>query len=290
VSPTTSLAVLCVAEEFDLRRLLKSGLDGAAWAGEPRRVDAEAILIPVSTGDGGLDSSVYVFSFGVAVAWGVQAQQEEAVLHTLLSTHGVTLSPLSPALRERDAFEVSLSSPSAGLCSISNDVITLDPRLVGGNAHLAVSFAVAQSAKLSVFETRVVRLSEACAHIPTSLAAQGDVRMPRRDVTRLTGQLFLQRSAVNLLSSVLDIPAFFWDAADDLQVVYASVTKYLEIKSRVSVLNTRYGVLESMLGMLQAHQSDQHSSRLEWIIIWLILIEILLGVGELWLLKTGGGH
>lgn len=33
-----------------------------------------------------------------------------------------------------------------------------------------------------------------------------------------TRTVFLQRSAVNLLSSVLDTPEFFWSAADNLQV------------------------------------------------------------------------
>jgi hypothetical protein len=37
-------------------------------------------------------------------------------------------------------------------------------------------------------------------------------------VAQRIGQVFLQRSAVNLLSSVLDTPEFFWSAPDHLQV------------------------------------------------------------------------
>jgi hypothetical protein len=39
-----------------------------------------------------------------------------------------------------------------------------------------------------------------------------------QEVAQRIGQVFLQRSAVNLLSSVLDTPEFFWSAPDHLQV------------------------------------------------------------------------
>jgi uncharacterized Rmd1/YagE family protein len=44
------------------------------------------------------------------------------------------------------------------------------------------------------------------------------VELPRREVTRLIGTVFLQRSAVTLLVPVLDTPEFFWSAPDHLQV------------------------------------------------------------------------
>ena len=130
---------------------------------------------------------------------------------------------------------------------------------------------------------RVTKLAEATQHIPTALAATGVVKLSLKDASRLTGQLFLQKSAVNLLSTVLDVPEFFWDAADELQGLYGTVTKYLELKNRVAVLNARYEVLESMLLMMQQQLNNDHSSRLEWIIIWLIAVEIFLGLTELFI-------
>jgi len=196
----------------------------------------------------------------------------------------VAAGELPATLRERDAFEVAfaqratVSGQPGGqpgqavpdkktLCTILNGVITLDSRFEAqpALAQLAVSHAVAQSTKLCVFESRVTRLAEASRHIPSAMAAQGEVRMPRREAARLTGQLFLQRSAVNLLSTVLDVPDFLWDSADELQGVYSTVTKYLELKNRVAVLNARYAVLETMLTMVQSQLNDNHASRLEWI-------------------------
>jgi uncharacterized Rmd1/YagE family protein len=254
----------------------------APWAGRLERVDADVAYLPFVLPDSSSSESaessgdVFIFDYGVAACWGLTAAQEDAVLASLLDAPLVAVGTLPPGLRERDAFEVAfapgLAPPGAAsskaLCSILNGVITLDARFEADSlAQLAVSHAIAQSTKLCVFETRVTRLAEACAHIPSALAAAGEVRMPRREATRLTGQLFLQRSAVNLLSTVLDVPEFFWDAADELQGVYSSVTKYLELKNRVTVLNARYQVLEAMLTMVQAQLNEHHASRLEWIIM-----------------------
>jgi uncharacterized Rmd1/YagE family protein len=264
-------------------RTAQRGLMKSSWAGRPERVDADAVYLPFVGGRANSTDApspplgdVFVFDYGVAVCWGLLPEQEDTVLNALMDAPGVAMGPLPSGTRERDAFEAAFApglAPSGsltgkGLSSILNGVITLDSRFDGdGLAQLAVSHALAQSTKLSVFESRVTRLAEASAHIPTALAAAGEIRMPRREATRLTGQLFLQRSAVNLLSAVNEVPAFFWDAADEYQGVYGTVTKYLEIKSRVAVLNARYQVLEAMLSMVQNQLNDNHASRLEWIIM-----------------------
>ena len=42
----------------------------------------------------------------------------------------------------------------------------------------------------------------------------------RKDINKLIGEVFIHRSAVNLLSTVLDTPEFFWSAPDTLQSLY----------------------------------------------------------------------
>jgi hypothetical protein len=58
----------------------------------------------------------------------------------------------------------------------------------------------------------------AAATCAQALAMHGEVSVSSQEVAQRIGQVFLQRSAVNLLSSVLDTPEFFWSAPDHLQV------------------------------------------------------------------------
>jgi uncharacterized Rmd1/YagE family protein len=70
----------------------------------------------------------------------------------------------------------------------------------------------------------------------------GRVKMSRKEIAQLLGKVFIQRSAVNLLSTVLDTPEFFWSAPDSMQALYKKVCEYMELDDRVEVLNNRYGV------------------------------------------------
>lgn len=59
---------------------------------------------------------------------------------------------------------------------------------------------------------------------------------------RMVCQVFIQRAAVNLLSTVLDTPEFFWSAPDIMQTLYKRICEYMELDDRVEVLNNRFAV------------------------------------------------
>ena len=52
--------------------------------------------------------------------------------------------------------------------------------------------------------------------------------------------------------------------------------KYLEVNQRIEVLTKKLNVIHELFIMLSDEQQHKHSSNLEWIIIWLIVIEIVL--------------
>ena len=71
----------------------------------------------------------------------------------------------------------------------------------------------------------------------------GKVELSRKEIAQLIGKVFLQKAAVNLLSTVLDTPEFFWSAPDSMQTLYKKVCEYMELEERVEVLNNRFQVL-----------------------------------------------
>ena len=50
---------------------------------------------------------------------------------------------------------------------------------------------------------------------------------------------------------------------------------------KVEVLNQRFNVLHDLLEMLRDHENNLHGSRLELIVIWLIVVEVIVGLFEL---------
>ncbi|KAG5654575.1 hypothetical protein H0H81_000100 [Sphagnurus paluster] len=100
------------------------------------------------------------------------------------------------------------------------------------------------------------------------------------------GRLFLLRTNINSVGSVLDSPEVFW-SYPDLQPLYDAARSYLEIPQRIDLLNTRVEVLQDMLQLLKESVSSKHAERLEQVVIVLIGIEI----GQCCLLSsTGPSH
>lgn len=81
---------------------------------------------------------------------------------------------------------------------------------------------------------------------------------------------------------------FFWDAEDNTVCVYENVCQYLELSFRVEVLNRRLDMMRDMLEVVQAQHQSQYMTKLDWMIIWLLVLEVVVqvfGGGVMLLLK-----
>lgn len=86
-----------------------------------------------------------------------------------------------------------------------------------------------------------------------------------------------------LASNVLDVPNLIWDSEPTLHPLYNAVREYLEIKPRIQVLNERCRVFLDLAEVLSDYISDDKMSRINWIIIVLIMVSILVTCSEVFL-------
>ncbi|KAJ1438403.1 hypothetical protein B484DRAFT_416233 [Ochromonadaceae sp. CCMP2298] len=68
----------------------------------------------------------------------------------------------------------------------------------------SVSYAIAQSSALAVFEGRIERKVEEYKYIPEALAAHGKVHLSEMQLGMMIGEVFVIRHDVNLHSEILD--------------------------------------------------------------------------------------
>jgi uncharacterized Rmd1/YagE family protein len=109
------------------------------------------------------------------------------------------------------------------------------------------------------------------------MANQGKLNISQRELLKLSGELYMYKAYIHLQSDVLDIPDWFWDN-EDVEPLYGKMARYLDIKPRVNVLNTRLETINSMYDLFRTELHVRTDQRLEWIIIWLIVIEVVLQV------------
>lgn len=89
------------------------------------------------------------------------------------------------------------------LDSIVNDAITLSSNRA--SEKLAISFAMAQSAKLDVFEERVEETIQQTKHIPQNLATTGSIQYSQGDISKLIGRLFIEVLCCLFLTGVANL-------------------------------------------------------------------------------------
>lgn len=145
---------------------------------------------------------------------------------------------------------------------------------------LSVSFALAQSVKLGVFERTVEQTIQETRTIPERMAIDGKIRLKRTAITKRIGQLFVDRASINLHSDILDHPEFFWED-DEWLSLYLRAAKYLEIDRRAEVLNKRLDIIKELFDMLASELHNSHSNKLEWIVIILIVMEVVFQIVQI---------
>ncbi|KAH6643111.1 hypothetical protein C7974DRAFT_386804 [Boeremia exigua] len=219
---------------------------------------------------------MFVFSYGVVVFWNFTEKQEKDILADLtfsINHTGIQIAtrPLTESDFETEEFHFEYN-PEIPRPRVYNDMITL--KSGDHMIKLAMSHAIAQSTKLSLFEEGMSRTMLAAQYVPKRLALTGKLGMRRTDVVKMIGQLFTSRVDVNLSSNLLDDPAFFWDSEPTLHPLYTAVREYLEIKPRIQVLNERCQVFLDLGEILSDSISDKKMTRITWIIIFLIVVSI----------------
>ncbi|KAI9850552.1 MAG: hypothetical protein M1838_005474 [Thelocarpon superellum] len=259
------------------------GRSGQGDADEPPRPRPES---PVRMAPSLLNfAEMFVFSYGVVVFWNFTEKQEKDLLADLTFSQTETgVSLVSRPQQEMD-FETEEFhfeyTPDISHPRVFNDMITL--RSGDHMIKLAMSHAIAQSTKLSFFEERMAHNMAEAKNIPRKLALTGRLGMQREDLVRILGRLFMSRVDVNLSSNMLDVPNFFWESEPTLHPLYFAVREYLEIKSRIQVLNERCRVFLDLTEILSDSIADQKMSRITWIIIILIVISIAVTCSEVFL-------
>ncbi|WRT70921.1 uncharacterized protein IL334_007920 [Kwoniella shivajii] len=212
---------------------------------------------------------VFLFEYGTVVIWGMTEKEEKRFLGSIKKFEIERLSTEDVEMEDLNFYYADYSR-------IYNDVITLRK----GSSYmtkLSLSHALSQSVKISLFEELISSTIEQTKDIPKSLSETGKIGLPRSEIMKQIGNLFILRININLVGSILDSPEFFW-SFPDLEPLYGAARSYLEIGQRVDLLNARVDVLQDMLKLLKESVNSSHGERLEGIVIFLIGIEIVLGI------------
>ena len=184
---------------------------------------------------------IFIFEYGTVVIWGMTVQQEQRFLNDMTKFSD---APLPTESVQTEDFNFYYTKEYQA--RIYNDFISLrDER--NHMTKLAISHALAQSVKTSLFEDLVSETIETTSPLPALIAQTGSVNLTRKQLNMQIGELFILRINIHLQGSVLDSPELMW-SEPHLEPVYAAVRSYLEIEQRVGLLTERLDVIAGKFG------------------------------------------
>lgn len=201
---------------------------------------------------------VFLFEYGTVVIWGMTLQQEQRFLKEISKFEAEKLGE-DDVQTENFNFYYTREYQAR----IYNDFISLREKK-NYMTKLAISHALAQSVKTSLFEDLLTTTITLTSPLPAEIALTGSIALSRRQIHQQIGQLFILRINIHLQGSVLDSPELMW-AEPSLEPVYAAVRSYLEMDQRVGLLTERLSVIGDLLAVLKDQVGTKHGEYLEWI-------------------------
>lgn len=253
-SPHYSCQVVCYAESFDFTTLTETLLTSGRGA-----TYRNVFYVEVEQG------SYAIFPFGVAVYWNLRNEVIDRLAQDICH---FAIAPLSSIEVDHYSYIDGCNKnrfSSDHIQLINTEQMTL----------LAISHALAQSTKLSVLELQAKNTIEETSAVPRKLAETGATSLSRKQTAKMRGQLFLTKSEILLKYELLDTPEFIWEYPE-LQAIYETGATYLELKQRTEFLSLKLETIHELFEILADDLKHQHSAKLEWIIIWLIAVEIII--------------
>ena len=220
------------------------------------------------------DTSELFVVYGTLIFWNCKKRDESYFLRVAKGSMKHANHPVEKIVSEEFLFEYGEKEYFGPdhIVLIHNQEIEL--------SKLAVSFGIAQSAKLRLFEEQIYRAIDKYEAVVQQMAKKGVIPLSYKEVSKKLGQLFLVRNQINLESDLLDTPSFIWNHSN-FETLYQITIKDLNITHRTSVINKRLDIMQDLFDILNNQILAIHSSRLEWIIIWLIFIEIVISLYQI---------
>ncbi|KAF4335743.1 RMD1-like protein [Fusarium beomiforme] len=274
--PSNVVSATCVAESFKMPVVLEI-LSSHGFDIDPDGTGFDANEVVHARGVNGGD--IFVFPSGTIVTWSLPPD--------VVTRQIMRAAEEAHPIESREFEDLEFTTDSNREASVlKGDVIVLGTRkehkesdkLDTTLAKVAFSSGLARSTKLAVLETTLTSYFESTRNIPALLSQGAGVPLGRRFILQKTGELLSLRARLNHYSELTDsLPDIFWDTSSDLGLegYYEQVGRALDVNVRIRALNQKMDYAAEIASVLREMSSEQHGTRLEWIIIVLIAVEVI---------------
>lgn len=223
-------------------------------------------------------TDLMVLSNGTLVGWNLS---EEIIVHNYAKKLAPAIDELY--VPEADVMDwIGVTGDADGLY-VQGEILVVDEDNVNQALLEKAAFAIGflRSTRLSILENALDKYLQR-AKDQSRFLATGKIMTTEHQLLQLTGKLFQLRAKLNLYLELIETPDLYWEEPL-LERIYTSVSRALDINPRISILNRKLDYATDELRAFLLVLNEKKSTRLEWIIILLITVEVIFELRQFWL-------
>ncbi|RLV94154.1 MIOREX complex component 10 [Spathaspora sp. JA1] len=223
------------------------------------------------------DKHLMVLSNGTLVGWNLS---EDEIIHSYVPILEGAIDSRYEKFESEELDWIELKTLPENPLNKGNSYLHGEIMVIQGSTFekrlldmAAFAVGISRSTRLSILEDQLEEHLTLAKQNSEILAMGKLPATTEHEFLKLTGRLFLLRGKLNLYSELIDTPDLYW-SEPVLEKIYESVSKILDVNSRISILNRKLDYATDEQRAFLAVLNERKSTRLEWIIIWLILVEV----------------
>lgn len=209
---------------------------------------------------------LYVFDYGVVACWGFD---EVEISDAILFIRKYAEEPLAVPLSDFIEVEINERIPKP---RVQDDVVQI-PR-VSTDYLRTIMLNLAQSVALDFYEELALQLLKANKAYVDELEEHGRLKISKRNLLRFIGRCRNVKNSIVDNLYILDEPLLAWEDPE-LSRFNSRLKESFDIYNRFRDMDYKLRIIEENLTLFTDLIHHRESSRLEWIIILLILVEVL---------------
>lgn len=217
---------------------------------------------------------LFIFQEGSVVFWNVDSEKRSEVLRAIRSYETKSYNKI---IIDEGSETMDYRYDPESKTKLQKGVIILNSSATAKRpSHLdqyAFSNGIMLSVKLAAWEASLDIFSQGVQNLTEDMKSGRKLKLTRNQVFQKTGELFSLRHQINISSDLLDAPDFYWDR-EELESLFNKTCHVLSVHKRTKLINEKLNHCYEIMQLLSNHLNDEHHTRLEWMIIILIMVEV----------------
>ena len=242
-----------IAEQIHLKRLKET------YAGALLQETPSELFYRVDN-----DRYFYAFDYGAVV---FANMSDTEMSQNLVFLQRFVEHPLSDKIR--DDFEIMLRQGQ----DLHFGFDLLEAPTISEDVVKIAMLNVAHSVALDFYSQRAHEILNEMQHFTSQMEARGNISISRKNMLRFIGRALNTKNRIVENLFIFDSPDLTWED-EYLDRVYRGLARILETQTRFREIEYTFKVVEDNLSVFRELYLHKESSKLEWIIIILICIEV----------------